>query len=434
MENPLIANPLVGRWAGHVYGTNTGRVLIDLAEKEGELRGTIRINDTVSGLAMFSCSGAVAEELDLKLTPLSAQPGVEIAQGRVHGNLRSDGSISGDWETVAGTAGTFHVFPHTALMSGSSGPLPAVTGAAGRSQGHTTGSSVQEPLPVKIRLKKPSINCSLDKAELRRLAEILQERANAARDLELAEFRPEGLPPNELERQRAVLRESFVLKFTLNGNDGRELFGTIKEIFDSPNYPEEVASVFVASDNTLRAVHNYYPRNAFRLFLYFTKPAVLDFRILPGLDTPNASNFEVEGYDATWANGVFREIDAFLGSKPSRLSIVHRHTIYDLVLYPVGIPFAFWLCLKATSIVQQLVPESGFLQNSLYVYLFAAAIILFRILFHYVRWVFPLVEYRAPTSRALLHRATLAALVLGVFGSFVYDVIKYLLGGSRGAG
>jgi hypothetical protein len=142
----------------------------------------------------------------------------------------------------------------------------------------------------------------------------------------------------------------------------------------------------------------------------------------------------VEGYDATWANGVFREIDAFLDSKPSRLSIVHRHTIYDLVLYPLGIPFAFWLCHKATSIVQELVPESGFLQNSLYVYLFAAAIILFRILFHYVRWVFPLVEYRAPTSRALLHRASLAALVLGVFGSFVYDVLKYLLGGGTGAG
>jgi hypothetical protein len=395
MEDPLVSSPFVGRWAGNVYGTNTGRVLIDLAEEEGELRGTIRINDTVSGLAMFSCSGEVAEELDLELVPLSAQPGVEIAAGRVHGNLRSDGSISGEWDTVAGTAGTFHVFPHTALMSsGSGGPLPAVTGAAEGSQGHASGSSVEEPLPVKIRLKKPTISCSLDKADLRRLAEILQQRANAARDLELAEFRPERLPPDKLERQRAVLSESFVLKFTINGSDGPELFGTIREVFDSPNYPEEVASVFVASDNTLRAVHNYYPRNAFRLFLYFTKPAVFDFRIFPGLDTPNASNFEVEGYDATWANGVFREIDAFLGSKPSRLSIVHRHTIYDLVLYPVGIPFAFWLCHRATSIVQQLVPESGFLQNSLYVYLFAAAIILFRILFHYVRWVFPVVEYR----------------------------------------
>lgn len=296
------------------------------------------------------------------------------------------------------------------------------------------GSAVEQDLAVKIHLKKPTISCSLDRDELRRLAEILQERANAARDLELATFHPEGLAPEELERQRNLLRDSFTLKFTIMGSDGRELFGTIREVFESPNYPEEVTSLFVASDNTLRAVHNYYPRNAFRLFLYFARPAVFDFRILPGLDTPNASNLEVEGYDPTWANGVFREIDAFLESKPSKFSIVHRHTIYDLVLYPIGIPIAFWVCHKASSIVQGLVTESGFLQNSLYVYMFAASLILFRILFHYVRWVFPVVEYRAPTSHPLLHRTVLATLLLTVFGSFLYDVLKYLIGGSTGAG
>lgn len=434
MENSLVSSPFVGRWAGNVYGTNTGRVLIDLADEEGELRGTIRINDTAAGLAIFSCSGPVAPELDLELVPLSAQPDVEIEAGRVRGNLRLDGSISGEWETAAGTAGTFHVFPHIALMSRDSGaPLQAVTGAASGSQGHATGSSVDEPIPVKIRLSKPMISCSIDKAGLRRLAEILQERANAARELELAQFGPQGLPADELKRKRAVLSECFVLKLTINGTDGRELFGTIREVFDSPNYPDEVASVIVASDNTLRAVHNYYPRNAFRLFLYFAKPAVFDFRILPGLDTPNPSKLEVEGFDATWANGVFREIDAFLSDNPSHLSIVHRHTIFDLMLYAIGIPFAFWLCHKATSIIQQLVPESGFLQNAIYVYIFITAIILFRILFHYMRWMLPVVEYRAPTSRALLHRATLAALLLSVFGAFVYDIVKYLLGSAAGA-
>ena len=424
----MALSPFIGRWAGNVYGTNTGRVLIDLVEEDGELRGTIRINDLATGLAKFSCSGPVADELDLELSSISAQPGVEIVAGRVHGGLRSDGSISGEWETVAGTAGTFQVFPHTALMSRSEGPLPAVSQAAGRTSGTAIGSASEAALPVKIRLKNPAISCSLDKGELRRLADILQERSNAARDLELAEFKPDGLPPEELARQRAVLSESFNLNLTITSNDGRELFGAIDQIFNSPNYPEEVASVFIASDNTLRAVHNYYPRNAFRLYLHFTRPAVFDFRILPGLDTPNASSLEVEGYDATWANGVFREIDAFLRDKPSRLSLVHRHTVYDLVLYPLGIPFAFWICHKSTAMVQGFVSESGFLQNSLYVYLFAAAIILFRILFHYVRWIFPVVEYRAPTSRAILHRAVLAALLLGIFGSFIYDVFKYLFG------
>lgn len=430
----MASSPFIGRWAGNVYGTNTGRVLIDIAADGDGLRGVVRLNDPVSGLAIFSCSGDAADVLDLELSPLSAAEGVEITAGRVRGHLRPDGSISGEWETIAGTAGTFQVFPHAALM-GATEAAPVSPSHGNRSPSEPEkGAAVEEDLSVKIHLKRPAINCSLDRAELKHLAEILQERSNAARDLELATFHPEGLAPEVLERQRNLLRESFTLKFTVMGSDGRELFGTIREVFESPNYPEEVSALFVASDNTLRAVHNYYPRNAFRLFLYFSKPAVLDFRILPGLDTPNASNFEVEGYDATWANGVFREIDAFLKNKPSKLAIVHRHSIYDLLLYPIGIPIAFWVCHKASSVVQGLVPESGFLQNSIYVYLFAAAVISFRIVFHYVRWVFPVVEYRAPASHPLVHRTALVALVLSILGAFVYDVLKYVLGGSAGAG
>lgn len=122
----MAKSPFVGRWAGNVFGTNTGRVLLDLEEKNGRLQGTIRINDSVTGLAMYSCSGDTGDVLDLEITPVSAQPGVEVAGGRVRGYLRPDGSVSGDWETVAGTAGTFQVFPHTALMDASEGPMPPV--------------------------------------------------------------------------------------------------------------------------------------------------------------------------------------------------------------------------------------------------------------------------------------------------------------------
>lgn len=193
-------------------------------------------------------------------------------------------------------------------------------------------------------------------------------------------------------------------------------------------------ALYVASDNTLRAVHNYYPRNSFRLFLNFERPSVLDFRLLPSLDTPNGSNFEIEGYDATWVNGVFSEITKFFKEKPAKLPIIHRHSIYDVLLYPLGMPFAFWVCQKANPAVEAISPGSSFFQNALFVYLFAASLILFRVLFHYLRWVAPIAEYRSASSKVGAHRALLAALSFGIFGSFLYDVLKFVFGFGASAG
>lgn len=281
--------------------------------------------------------------------------------------------------------------------------------------------------PVKQRLKQPDITCSVDKEDLRKLASLLEEHAKAAAELEIPHFTPAADDEDDLRRRQDALRQAFDLTVAVSGTDGRELVGTVSQVFDSPNFPERVKTFYLASDVTLRAL-NYQPRNAFRLYLDFERPAVFDFRVLPGLPTPNGSNLEVEGYDSPWANGVFNEITRFFEGRKAKLPIVHRHTVYDLLLYSVGIPFAFWVCQRSSGFVNSLGSGNAFLQSAVYVYLFAASIILFRVLYHYLRWVAPIVEYRSPRSGLGGHRAVLAALALGVFGSFVYDVVKWLLG------
>ncbi len=67
---------------------------------------------------------------------------------------------------------------------------------------------------------------------------------------------------------------------------------------------------------------------------------------------------------------------------------------------------------------------SEILQSAVYVYVFCFSLILFRVLFDYGRWVFPIVEYQTSTNTALKHRIFWSALAVAVFGNFVYDMFK----------
>lgn len=280
---------------------------------------------------------------------------------------------------------------------------------------------------IKTRLSQEVVTCSLDKSELLRLINFLQERANTAAEHEVAKFEQRQQTDEEYAANKQILRESFELRVTVVGANGQELYGTIDEVFNSPNFPEQVKSFYVNSDAILRALHNYYPRNSFEVFLDFSKPEVFDFSFLPNQRTPNESRFVVQGYEATWANGVFNEIRNFIKEKSAPLYFIHKHSIYDILLWAIGFPFAFWIAYKFSGWIEiELKDQSAFVRNALYVYVTLGSLVVFRIFFHYMRWVFPILEYRASKNRAMAHRALLGALGIGLFGSFLYDLIKLI--------
>ena len=279
---------------------------------------------------------------------------------------------------------------------------------------------------LKLRLTQEKISCSLSLADLRKLCALLEERCSAAAQLEVESYDTGGFEPEEAERRLKLLREEFYLHATARGTDGRELSGRVDEVLRSPNLPDDLVSLFLSSDTSLQGIHNYYPRNLVRLFLDFTRPDVLNFSFLPSVETPNASSLHVEGFDASWAKGVFKEVEDFVAARSSATSVVHRHSVYDVILYILGLPFAFWACSRLSGMVTQLAPEASFGRNALYVYVFAASLIVLRTLFHYMRWVLPLVEYRSSRSRAVAHRAALVAIAVAVFGAFVKDAIAWV--------
>lgn len=280
---------------------------------------------------------------------------------------------------------------------------------------------------IKTSLSQEIITCSFDKNELYRFIQLLQERANSAAEYEVMNFEQRRQSDEEYAENIKTLKESFDLRVTVIGNNGQELYGTVDEVFKSPNFPEQVKSLYVNSDTILSAVHNYYSRNSFEVLLDFSKPEIFDFSFLPNQRTPNGSNFVVRGYEVTWANGVFNEIRNFIKEKSAPLYFIHKHSIYDVFLWVLGFPFAFWVAYKCSGWIDvELRDLSIFVRSALYVYVVLASLVVFRIIFHYMRWIFPILEYRASNNGAIAHRAILVMLGIGVFGSFVYDIIKLL--------
>ena len=167
------------------------------------------------------------------------------------------------------------------------------------------------------------------------------------------------------------------------------------------------------------------PRNRFELLLDFTKPELFNLSLSPSISTPNASNIFVTGLNSDWVSGVYRKVTDFIKQKKTRRGFFHRHSVYDLLLLLLGIPFAFWMTYKLSGLINSMFGGfSAFVQNGAYVCLFFLMLHIFRALFVYARWVFPIVEYRGSTDTARRHRYILGGLIIAVFGNFLYDLLR----------
>lgn len=185
---------------------------------------------------------------------------------------------------------------------------------------------------------------SIDKEDLLNLCNKLQKSAFDAADLEVASYKRNDVSDETLASDKQIITDSFLLKVAITGDNNEELFGTIEDVFKSPNFPENVKTLFIQSSLILNVNHNYFPRNSFKIFLDFTKPNLFDLSLMPSTKTPNESYLEVKGFDATLVNGVFSQIKDFISKRSSTLSIVHSHSIYDVLLWLAGLPISFWMC------------------------------------------------------------------------------------------
>ena len=100
---------------------------------------------------------------------------------------------------------------------------------------------------------------------------------------------------------------------------------------------------------------------------------------------------------------------------------MHNHSIYDVLLWFIGFPLAFFVCWKLSNFITTTF-VNAFAISALYFYSFIVSLFGFRVLFHYLRWVCPLVEYKQENSMMLIHRGVWLSIMTSIIATVISSV------------
>lgn len=103
------------RWAGRIFGTNTGNVSVILESNDDQVAGELRLVDDQFGPCRFSLKGTFdGSKVRLVGQPEQAPEGIELGELTIDGDLLPEGNIKGEWSSALGTGGIFELYPHDA--------------------------------------------------------------------------------------------------------------------------------------------------------------------------------------------------------------------------------------------------------------------------------------------------------------------------------
>lgn len=240
--------------------------------------------------------------------------------------------------------------------------------------------------------------------------------------------KPEEKSDEEWEAHTKQLRDvAFKVTVTITGKDGSSILGWDKTVFDSPNTPQEIASVFMTNATAYNLAAGVEPADKFTLTIDFSKPSLLDEDNLVSSPTPNNSRLNVIGQKDAWVAAVVEAVLGVTRGRGTKRSLIHAAFAYDLGLIVLGVPLAFYVCWKSSAFIEtSLGTISNFLSAVAYVYLALVTIWIYRILFGYTKWAFPSVELEEGRNSAKKHRGFWYVIMIGLAAKIVEQMISYL--------
>ncbi len=276
--------------------------------------------------------------------------------------------------------------------------------------------------------KLPSCTCDLD--YFKKLFEILKISTEEGANIEIAKLKKKDSDSDEgFEKLKIEAKNLYKVAIHIFGSKGEYIFTEASSIFDNPGLPDVIAKITFDNTSKFKAIlQQREPINKFRLEFNFTKPVIFDFNSSPSMATPNNSFISVLGENSTWVSGVYNKVMESLKDRANIRGWIHVNNIYDVFLWFLVVP----LNLRLLYNINRILPPgfsgmSDFFKAACYLYFFIVVLYLFRMLFNYIRWIFPNMELITNIKKgAISHRAVLWVILSSIVLSFLYDFIKTL--------
>ncbi|WP_127431531.1 hypothetical protein [Rhizobium anhuiense] len=170
------------------------------------------------------------------------------------------------------------------------------------------------------------------------------------------------------------------------------------------------------------------PEHAFEVILDFRQPPLLDASSVISAPTPNATKVAVSGSRDAWQAGVTQAVIRNIARRRPVRTWFHGSFIYDLFLVLIGLPLALYACWFFAPFVNGALSQAGpVVIGAAYLYIGFCAIWIYRILFSYAKWAFPLVEISEQRTKPLKHRALWWLIVATLGAKIFWDIADPLI-------
>ncbi|MCA1365827.1 hypothetical protein I6F15_00165 [Bradyrhizobium sp. BRP14] len=215
----------------------------------------------------------------------------------------------------------------------------------------------------------------------------------------------------------------FKILGTVEFEDGSSSVDSDPEIVQiSPGGPL-IRSVYLSNITPYRRRTGIKPEHSFELILDFSQPPLLDPARFISVPTPNNTILTVEGARHGWRAGIEATVWKHVRSRRPIRRWFHGAYVYDLFLLGIGLPFAFYACWYLSSQLNgTLSHTNSVVVAAAYLYVGLFAVWIYRLLFSYAKWAFPLVEITDQSSRPSTHRKVWWSIVIALSGKVFWDV------------
>ncbi len=226
------------------------------------------------------------------------------------------------------------------------------------------------------------------------------------------------------EKQR-LLSDAFSILVTVAGSGGERLHGSAPEVFDSPNMPARIESVYLSNIVPFERQAGVQPDERFSLLFDFSKPPLLDSQNFVSSRTPNNSHIEAIGTTDTWVGSIIEAVTSVTSQRRMARLGLHKGFSYDVGLFALWLPLNIYICYRMSPLLSDVIGRASPLLGTIsYAYAFLALAFLFRILYGYTKWAFPTVELEENKKRTAAHRNFWYVLALGLLATAVWEIGK----------
>ncbi|WP_391564510.1 hypothetical protein [Sinorhizobium meliloti] len=230
-------------------------------------------------------------------------------------------------------------------------------------------------------------------------------------------------------RKQFLLDDAFRITVSIIGFDGQTAYSETEDIFESKNLPHPIRTIFFTNTSAFRRnTDGLDPHNRFSVWLHFDKPPLFDPNPLVSEPTRNHSIVSIRADDVGYFHAVQNIVRTKLRANKKWYSFIHEKFAYDIGVWFVALPCAlYWVTVYSDYLFPPGSKQASF-RIAFYIYGLGLSLLIYRALFGYIKWAFPVNILEENKDRATRHRLMAGAIVSGLIISGVKSVIGTVAG------